>query len=166
MVRRAAALVLLLAGCDAAPSSKPSTRATAAPATLHGTWRAQQPALFAGEGLRTETRDSRTTYHPDGRFDFSAQLAIFGDRLPPDGLPFTMTGAGRWRLANRILAERFITVTITPPVQNPLLSRLGKDMAEEVTARAESIADVVALEATRLVLRDRTDGTTATYARE
>lgn len=170
MARGAALLLLVaLAGCGSRdePKAKADGGSAAAPApTLIGTWRTQQPARFAGEGYRTETSDGRTSYRPDGRFDYSGRLTIFGERLPAEGLPFDMTGQGTWSADNRILRERFTTVQIVPAAPNATLAKLGRDVAAEVVARPASEADVVQLDAGQMMLRDRSSGSVATFARE
>lgn len=161
--------LVLLGGCERGPAGAAETAAPpaaerAAP-SLIGTWRTAQPARFAGEGLRTETREGRTRYKADGSFAYSGRLIIFGERLPPDGLAFRMRGEGAWAEANRILTERFTTLDIAPEAANPALEKLGRDMAAELIARPPSEADIQALDENQLMLRDRATGATASFTR-
>lgn len=168
--RSAAGLALalaLLAGCERGAPEKASAAADAAAApALVGAWRTEQPARFAGEGLRTETHDGRTVYKPDGSFDYSGRLLIFGEKLPQAGLGFRMRGQGAWTEANRILTERFTALDIAPEAANPTLERLGREMAAELVARPPTESDIQALDDWHLMLRDRATGTVASYARD
>lgn len=157
------AIPLVLAACSGDTGGAPAAKATPG---LVGTWRTAEPVRFAGEGVRTETSGGRTTYRPDGRFDYRGRLTIFGERLPAEGLPFDMRGSGTWSTGNRILRERFTAVDIAPAAPNPTLARLGRDMAGEIVAREPTEADIVTLDATQMMLRDRATGTVATFARE
>lgn len=161
------AIPLVLAACSGGGSgdSGEPPAAIAAP-SLVGTWRTAQPIRFAGEGVRTETSEGRTTYSHDGRFDYQGRLTIYGERLPAEGLPFDMRGSGTWSAGNRILREHFTRVDIAPAAPNPTLAKLGRDMAGEIVAREPTDADIVALDQTQMMLRDRATGTVATFARE
>jgi len=167
---RAAWPVLLLlgalAGCDRGDERKAAAPAAAARPTLVGAWRTEQPARFAGEGLRTETRDGRTVYRPDGGFDYRGRLIIFGEKLPAEGLGFDMQGRGEWRAANRILTERFTAMQIVPDGPNPVLEKLAAEIAKDLVARPPVRSDIQALDEWHLMLRDRETGTVASFARE
>lgn len=167
---RAASPVLLLAalaGCDReGEPTAPAAAGEEAQPTLVGTWRTEQPARFVGEGLRTETHEGRTVYAADGGFAYRGRLLIFGDRLPTEGLGFDMRGKGEWRAANRILTERFTDMTIVPDGPNPVLEKLAAEIARDLVARPPVQSDIQALDEWHLMLRDRSTGTVATFARD
>jgi hypothetical protein len=53
-----------------------------------------------------------------------------------------------------------------PAAPNATLAKLGRDVAAEVVARPASEADIVQLDAGQMMLRDRSSGSVATFARE
>lgn len=161
-------LAVALAGCDRArePAAPVAGAKTEAAPSLVGTWRTEQPARYAGEDVRTETRDGRTVYRPDGRFAYTGRLVVHGEKLPADGLPFRMRGEGEWRAANRILTERFTALEVAPEGENRTLARLGQQIAADVVARPPTEADIMVIDQFHMRLRDRDSGEVATYARE
>lgn len=176
------AAALLAAGCAAPDGERAGNQSSAsmnsggtagapAPAgpipaaALVGRWRSDAPAVFAGEGYRTETSGGETEYRADGTLSYRARLAISGDRLPAGGLPFLLSATGEWRLAEGILTERLRRIDIAPAAPNPTLARLAADLARDLAARPASSADLVTLAGGRMTLRDRATGRVAAYVR-
>ncbi|QHL91388.1 hypothetical protein GVO57_11920 [Sphingomonas changnyeongensis] len=142
-----------------------SVTAAPPPAAFVGRWRSDAPATFAGEGYRTETSGGETEYRADGSLSYRARLAIFGERLPAGGLPFTVRATGEWRLADGILTERLAKVDVTPEPGYAGLAALTADLARDIAARPPARADLVLIEGGRMTLRDRATGRVAAYRR-
>lgn len=126
----------------------------------------REPAMFSGDGVVVETRDSRTAFQPDGRFTYAARLIISGGKLPANGIGFDMSAEGRWSLRNGILTERFTSALVRPDRDGGRqLELLAEAMSEEATRRAPSQSDLLVADADQLVLRDRETQAVVNYKR-